>query len=225
MSRHFDDLTRRATGMRTRRQMFTLLGRAAIGAAVGAQALQFLNAPTVLAENCLVEYPPANLDDCPNKRHHPGNTPTSNGCGSAKPGSFKPGDVWGRANFAASGCNVHDICYETCGASKTACDTAFGEGLSDGCIAAYAGTGAFLRETGCLVVADVYHTFVTLLGADSFDAAQKKDCECCHPVVKIRCGCTGICYDSGSACTTACKASLGCFGPDICAPALAGQCA
>lgn len=219
MSTRFDELTRRAGTLRSRRQVIGLFGRTAIGAFVGVQALQFLDAPAVLAEDCLVEYPPANIDDCPNKRKHPGNVPGSNGCGAATM-EFRPPQSFGSVDFTPW-CNNHDVCYGTCGSSRIGCDVTFGDQLTDACIATYSDN--YIMETLCITVAGVYQAAVTIGGANAWDSGQKKDCECCRPTGKVRCGCTGACYDDALVCLSECKASLGCF-TDICMPALAGQC-
>jgi len=216
----FDELTRAAGAQRSRRQVLGLIGKTAVGAFVGVHALQFLDAPTVLAADCLVEYPAADLDNCPNKRPHPGNVRTTNGCGP-QGSSFRPPQGFGDVDFVPS-CDQHDICYGTCGSSRLSCDTKLGQDIADACKAHY-GTASPLRLAACLSTAVVYEAAVTYGGAGAWLNGQKKDCECCHPVPKIRCGCTGKCYDDPLACVAECKASLGCF-TDICAPALAGQC-
>lgn len=218
MSRRFDDLTRRAGTMRTRRQVFGLLGRGAAAAFVGSQALQFLDAPTVSAEDCLVEYPPANLDDCPNRRPHPGNVRGFNGCGAAN-SDFRPRQGFGTVNFQPA-CNGHDICYETCLESKSTCDVTFGDQLVDACIAGY--SGSFLRETACISLAGTFQLAVTVAGGSAYEEGQKKDCECCHPVTKIRCDCKNTCYDDVAVCVDACK-GLGCF-VGSCYPVPIDQC-
>ena len=219
MSSRFDELTRRAGRMRTRREVVGLLGRGAVGAVFGSQALQFLDAPTVLAQDCIVEYPPADLDDCPNKRPHPGNQRGFNGCGAAN-SSFRPPQGFGKVSFTGP-CNQHDICYETCNASKSQCDSTFGDQLVDACIAGY--SGSFLSETACILTAGVFEAAVSLFGGSAYEAGQTKDCECCRPVTKIYCNCNKKCYTDASTCTSECKASLGCF-TGICAPAQPGQC-
>ena len=199
--------------------MLGLFGRTAAVAVVGAGALQMLDVGPAHAEDCIIEYPPANLDDCPNKRQHPANVRSSNGCGPAN-SDFRPPQGFGAASFTIP-CNNHDICYETCNTPKSQCDTTFGDQLVDTCIATY--NGSFFLETVCIVVAGLYEAAVTLGGGDAYDAGQTKDCECCRPVPKVYCGCNQKCYTNGSDCLAECHTSLGCF-TNICAPAQPGQC-
>src|SRR4051794_36790045 len=98
MGNGFDDFSRRFGRARTRRQVLGLFGRTAAAAAFGGVAMQMADVGGVHAENCLVEYPPADLDDCPNKRPHPGNMRSSNGCGAAN-SSFRPPQGFGSASF------------------------------------------------------------------------------------------------------------------------------
>lgn len=219
VSRRFDELTRRAGRSRSRREVLGLFGRGAVGALVGGQALQFLDAPAVSAQDCLVEYPPADLDDCPNKRKHPGNVPKSNGCGQ-QGSSFRPPQGFGRVDFTPP-CNEHDVCYGTCMASKATCDQNFGDQLVDRCIAGY--SGAFLSEVACIFTAGVFQAAVTLFGGEAYEDGQKLDCECCRPIQKIWCNCNKKCYTDAVTCTSECKASLGCF-TGICVPATTAQC-
>jgi len=215
----FDDLTRRFASARTRRQVLGLFGRGALGAlAGGASGVWFSAAPALAA--CIVEYPPADLDDCPNKRPHPGNTRGSNGCGPAN-SDFRPPQSFGSAPFTVP-CNNHDICYETCNTPKSTCDVTFGDQLVDVCIATYG--GSFLMETACILVAGVYELAVTVGGGSAYEAGQTKDCECCRPVPQVWCGCNQKCYTSAADCTAECHGGLGCFGQTLCGPATPEQC-
>jgi hypothetical protein len=129
---------------------------------------------------------------------------------------------FGDADFRP-GCNNHDICWETCNNSKAACDFAFGNDLRSACLATY---GVFsLKFAACLHVANIYESGVTLFGGEPYDAAQKKDCECCFPT-QIYCGCNNKCYPAADAstCAAECHISLGCAFSNICGPATLAQC-
>ena len=58
-----------------------------------------------------------------------GTSPSSNGCGS---GGFIKIDFSKYDNFSGfnSCCNKHDICYNTCGSTKLACDSVFNDCLN-----------------------------------------------------------------------------------------------
>ncbi len=219
MSRRFDELSRSVATGRSRRQVLALFAKSALGAFVGANAVQLLDVPSVSAdEDCNIEYPPKSLIDCPNKRPHPSNVKSVNGCGPAG-GSIRFPQGFGQVDFATAGCNQHDICYETCGASKAKCDTDLGNALRGMCEIVYSDNG-FLRIV-CKFVGSVYELAPTKFGDDAFKAAQLKDCECCRP--KIYCSCTNRCYDDAVTCATDCHASLACF-TGICIPATTGKC-
>lgn len=214
----FDGLSRRLATTRSRREVVRLFGGSALGAVVAGTVAPWFTS-SVAASHCIVEYPPADLVNCPNKRPHPGNTRGSNGCGPAN-SDFRPPQSFGRASFTVP-CNNHDICYETCNTPKSNCDGTFGDQLVDTCIATY--SGSFLMETVCIVVAGAYELAVTVGGGSAYEAGQTKDCECCQPVPHIWCQCNRTCYTNAAQCTSECRASLGCF-TGICAPATPEQC-
>ena len=220
MGTGFDNFSRRVASTTTRRQVLGLFGRSAAAAIVASSALQMFGEGPAHAA-CIVQYPPQNLNNCPNKRPHPGNVRSSNGCGAAN-SDFKPPQSFGSASFTIP-CNNHDICYETCNTPKSTCDSTFGNQLVDTCIATY--SGSFLTETACIFVAGAYELAVTLFGGSAYDAGQTKDCECCFPVPMVYCGCTDTCYPTATDCFAAgCKASLSCFGKIICGPPPPGKC-
>ena len=218
MGNGFDDCARRFGRATTRRQVLGLFGRTALVGSVGVGVMEMFGARSAHAA-CLTEYPPANLTDCPNKRPHPGNVRTSNGCGP-EGSAFPLPQGFGSASFTTA-CNGHDICYETCNSPKAGCDSTFGDQMVDTCVATY--NGSFLRETACIALARLYEAGVSAGGGSAYDAAQKKDCECCRPVPMVYCGCNHKCYTSASLCTTECHGTLGCFS-QICGPATAQQC-
>lgn len=186
----FDGLSRLIATTRTRRSAFALLGKGIVGSVVAGAGGWGLAARQVSAADCLVEYPPADLDNCPNKRHHPGNVPSSNGCGPAN-SDFRPPQGFGSVDFRPP-CNQHDICYETCGADKTTCDVNLGTGIQQQCFDGYSNP---LELAGCIWASGAYFDAVLIGGFSAFDEAQKKDCECCHPIQPTQavCSCTGNC--------------------------------
>lgn len=219
----FDDLTLRIAGARNRRDALKLFGKGVVGIAVGATTtLTFDAAPAEAAEDCLVEYPPADLDNCPNKRHHPGAKPSMNGCGPADSIDLVP-DTFGPVNFAP-GCDVHDVCYGTCGSDRKKCDDDMRTAMQTACLKQWGGSLVTLPLlAACFKVADVYHSAVRLGGEGPWEQAQREDCECCHPVPMLYCGCNDTCYKDIGTCQSACKVGLGCF-TDICRPADTGEC-
>jgi len=193
----------------TRRNFLHLVNAAVIWALSNNGLRQ---SPSV-AQPCVIEYPPRSLADCPNRRHHPGHTPTSNGCGAE--GSIAPiPDGFGEADFLPA-CNAHDICYGTCNSVKATCDTNFRAALHQACIDAYP---PGLRRSACITVADGYANAVTKYGQSAYDAAQLQDCECCRPPAQLYCACNKTCYTDIQTCLLECHVTLGC-STGICVPA------
>ncbi len=220
----FDALTHAVTHARTRREALKLIGKGVLGIAVGSTAT-FAFASPAAAEDCLVEYPPADLDNCPNRRHHPGASPSVNGCGPAGSVDLVP-DNFGPVNFT-SGCDAHDRCYGTCNSSKAECDSDMADAMRLACTNQWSDSVlTWPLLAACYKVADVYHAAVALGGGGAFDEAQREDCECCHPVqpTAVYCFCTDTCYPEVNTCLANCKATLGCF-TGICEPATAEECA
>lgn len=209
----------------SRRQMLRVL--------VAAAAVPFLPAllprPAFADSNCTVEYPPADIDSCPGKKHHEGHTTTMNGCGpQAGPLSHITLDQsYGTAQFWPA-CDAHDCCYGRCSRSGTAkadCDQAFDATLRQSCQTAYPGSANDVNRLACLDKASQYVWAVTNLGGGAFDSSQAEDCECCQPksVPKVYCNCTKLCYTDLQVCLASCRATLGCF-TGICYGATADQC-
>jgi hypothetical protein len=206
----------------SRRQMLRIMLTATAAALVPQLGFRLVFADS----SCIKEYPPANLADCPNKKHHEGHTSTMNGCGpQSGTGSDWPiPQGFGNAPYFPS-CDGHDCCYGGCGNSKAACDLQFLQGLVESCAHAYPNVSDALTGSVCLDMATLFYSAVALGGADAYDSAQKEDCECCHPIPaqQIYCGCTHTCYTDPQVCLQHCKATLGCF-TDICGPATRQQC-
>jgi len=226
----FDAFTLRVAGARNRREALKLFGKGVLGIAVGgATTVTFEAAPgqattarAASGERCIVEYPPADLDNCPNKRHHPGASPSMNGCGPADSVDLVP-DTFGPVNFGP-GCDIHDVCYGTCGSDRKKCDDDMRSYMYGACVKQWGDSVlTFPLVAACFKVADVYHAAVRLGGQGPWETAQKEDCECCHPVPMLYCGCNDACYEDIGTCQANCKVSLGCF-TDICRPAEEGEC-
>jgi hypothetical protein len=72
-------------------------------------------------------------------------------------------------------CNQHDLCYQTCGASKTACDNAFYEAMFDVCLKAFPLPCPYVNlceqyaddRNTCFDWAEVYKDGVDIWGQDS----------------------------------------------------------
>jgi hypothetical protein len=214
----FDRFSLAMAAGRSRREMLRVVAVGLAGALALPGMRGILDAQASDNLYCQVEYPPADLNNCPNKEHNPDNVRTMNGCGPD--GTDWPSlQSWGKANFRPL-CDQHDICYETCGASKGDCDGALGATLRRSCYQAYAPNSVLGNL--CDDVTRIYLEAVLNHGDKAFEKAQKKDCQCCRPL-KVFCNCTKKCYDTASACTSDCHASLGCF-TGICRFAQAGEC-
>jgi len=101
----------------------------------------------------------------------------SNGCG-AEGGISAPGSFLGIVDFTGC-CDGHDICYGTCGKSKSLCDLGLG-----GCMAAMCQKVASVPSlhTACIAQAGLYAEAVLALGGSAFESAQNDACEwepCC----------------------------------------------
>lgn len=226
MASNFDALTGAVGRARTRRDALKLLGKGMLGVAVGASAAPALGSrPAAAADECLVEYPPADLDNCPNRRHHPGAVPSVNGCGPADGIDLVP-DTFGIADFT-NGCNVHDQCYGTCNSDRLQCDADMADAMRLECTNKYGDSIAMIPLlAACYKVADNYKLAVNLFGGGPWETAQKEDCECCHPVPPqaVYCACNDTCYQDAQTCLGECRVTLGCFS-GICRPATAEECA
>ncbi len=102
---------------------------------------------------------------------------SSNGCG-AEGGISVPGSFLGIVNFTGC-CDGHDICYGTCGKSKSLCDLGLG-----GCMAAMCQTVVSVPSlhTACVAQAGLYAEAVLALGGSAFESAQDDACKwepCC----------------------------------------------
>ena len=98
-----------------------------------------------------------------------GHIPVSNGCGT---GQMKlPETV---VDFTPC-CDVHDVCYHTCGSDRHACDVDFAECMDAAC---HAGGLAKDRLATCHSQAKMYGLGVSLGGCPPFLESQKDACHC-----------------------------------------------
>ena len=94
-------------------------------------------------------------------------------CGSAKWQRLAVRDSWGGANFAPS-CAEHDTCYATIGKTKEECDNQFRESLRQECESTYNSAWHVVQRTGCLEMANTYHSAVNRFGGDAYRSAQRE---------------------------------------------------
>ena len=133
------------------------------------------------AQQC--EYPISNLSACASRTPRAGHTPSVNGCGPEWfPEGVKVPQGTGEATYAPA-CDAHDVCYETCNASKRDCDEAFARRMRESCLETYPLTqgseGDWAQRATCLSRARAYANAVRTMGASAFEDAQKVACECC----------------------------------------------
>jgi hypothetical protein len=92
-------------------------------------------------------------------------------------------------------CETHNLCYGTCGASKTACDDQFYQDMSLIC------NGAFtIRDPEldvCRSLAITYWLAVATAGEEAFNASQDTACGTANFAPGACCSADGFCDDSG----------------------------
>jgi hypothetical protein len=104
-------------------------------------------------------------------QHRPYSRPEYNGCGTYEL----------KVNLATNDmeqcCNMHDLCYGSCGRTKDECDEMFLECMVHQCIATHpdAASRAYKR---CLREARLYFNGVFGFGCFAYKRAQQKHCEC-----------------------------------------------
>ena len=99
-------------------------------------------------------------------------SPTFNGCGAAGGQKFPEF----KGTFTTP-CNDHDICYATCGSSRSTCDSDFKSDLLSAC-----GSVGFGKKTLCKIAANAYYQGAKRAGGKAFEAAQDNFCKwewCC----------------------------------------------
>ena len=72
-------------------------------------------------------------------------------------------------------CNTHDVCYNTCQSSKTACDGVFYFGMDVACLGV-----PWTGLVACGAEATLYFGAVLVFGFDPYEEAQVKHCDCCR---------------------------------------------
>ena len=102
--------------------------------------------------------------------------PTGMACGSGWNDFIVPdGGPKGSYDFT-SACARHDMCYETCGASREGCDKSFLADMKQICQMSSS-------KQDCFIQAEIYYRGVRMFGGGAFKNAQKnaqKNAECCE---------------------------------------------
>jgi secretory phospholipase A2 len=99
----------------------------------------------------------------------PGFVPRTNGCGSSKFVYFQP-----TTPLLTICCDQHDLCYDTCGVSRAACDGLFLSCMEGVCQA----VPDVIENQVCKLEARTMHSLVRLFGSKFFNNAQSKACVC-----------------------------------------------
>ena len=236
MSADFDEFTALLASERDRRGMLALLGSGAMFGILGIKLPRVGAKKSNNTSSCVVQYPVKDLNNCPNKRPHPGYKPTVNGCGAAGvinlPLWALIPDSIGSVNMKPA-CDDHDRCYGTCNSDKQKCDSALGDSIYAACVATYptpiATNGISINPFDsffqgiCNALGNTYEQAVSEHGQGAFNDAQKEACECCFPIQYVYCNCNQTCYTDPEVCVNDCQATLGCF-TGICGPPAPGQC-
>ena len=86
-------------------------------------------------------------------------------------------------------CNVHDICYQTCGSNQAGCDNALGAGITASCDIGYPfpcphATAAQCTEydaeyQSCRGIGPIYRDGVQQFGGGAYQDRQSQYCGCC----------------------------------------------
>ena len=78
-------------------------------------------------------------------------------------------------------CDRHDVCYNTCGASKWGCDWEFLLNMKSACRAKYTSISQLHRLTICLADAEISYGAVVFFGGNAYEVlGQVKHCHCCN---------------------------------------------
>lgn len=111
-------------------------------------------------------------------------TPLANGCGAKGKTKFPAGGPGGIWTFTPA-CDNHDVCYGTCGNSKSSCDRAFLRDMRSACRSFY-GTFtwyeklnpiALLLRRACFHQANAYRNALkTFLAQGPYNRAQQAAC-------------------------------------------------
>jgi hypothetical protein len=105
--------------------------------------------------------------------------PVTNGCGpEGLLGLLVPECPMEGVCFTPA-CNAHDLCYVTCGSSRSACDDQFGRDLNAICRERFREGDPHFEH--CLALAYIYWQAVVRLGQSFFDEGQISGCCCAAP--------------------------------------------
>ena len=126
-----------------------------------------------IEEDCYFECPKGQELSGAKKEH----VRTSNGCGSLDI-IFDDSEnslIHVEKEFSEC-CNVHDVCYDTCGEDKDLCDLAFRKCLYKVCRKDE--HKRFLDNKKCKLKAKLFYMAVVGVGCQPYKAAQKNACDC-----------------------------------------------
>jgi len=166
------------------------LGRGPV-ATTGAPAGNMVEVP-LPTESPTLNTPPAKKSPPkPGKPEHPGggqcpnNSAPSNGCGSQDwKGKLVPNMPLRFVNFKPA-CNVHDVCYGTCGKGKADCDKDFLGDLLGACMEKYGWNSIqpippdlAAKQLLCSSLAQTYYNAVAAAGDAAYADGQKQGCKC-----------------------------------------------
>jgi hypothetical protein len=112
--------------------------------------------------------------NCSKLKQWPGYTPTTNGC-STPTGNNPAGGACGEASSFLNACNIHDVCYGSCGKTQGECDGQFGDNLDLVCEPL-----SGICYASCNDWATIYASFVDLLGEGYWQNGQLESCGCCN---------------------------------------------
>ena len=87
-------------------------------------------------------------------------------------------------------CNVHDVCYQTCGSNKSSCDSGLGAGITASCDIGYPLPCNRVDQTECAGYEEEYRSCKTIgpfyqgvvessVGSVAYQVDQAKYCYCC----------------------------------------------
>lgn len=140
-------------------------------------------------------YDPSGLESvkgCPRRRRCSKRNPppkTTNGCTSpaAQDWTFSS-NPWSTQYVVhvSDSCNIHDICYQTCGVSQSTCDREFYQNLNNQCAATIPAYLTDLRA-GCQNWAFYYWAAVYFGATGAYNESQDAQC-CCNDGSK-KCDC------------------------------------
>lgn len=100
----------------------------------------------------------------------PSRARASNGCGEKDGTSYNgilPDDF--KDDFIAA-CDAHDICYGTCGVSRSVCDLIFSNSLQSSCSSPF--------DLACQAYAKAFYLGVRFFGAGAYEHGQMEYCDC-----------------------------------------------